>query len=83
MLATVGRGGYGTYFIFGSFCFSMFIFTWFFIPETKGISLERMDELFGEVPRAEAEYGSSRRVHDGSDSSINKREVRITAVEGK
>jgi hypothetical protein len=41
MLATVGRAGYGTYFIFGSFCFSMFIFTWFLIPETKGLSLER------------------------------------------
>lgn len=25
----------------------MFVFTWFFIPETKGISLERMDDLFG------------------------------------
>ena len=35
MLATVGKGGYGTYFIFGSFCFSMFIFAWF-LPETKG-----------------------------------------------
>ena len=28
----------------------MFIFTWFLIPETKGISLEKMDELFGAVP---------------------------------
>ena len=36
-----------TYFIFGSFCAAMFFFTWFFIPETKGISLERMDDLFG------------------------------------
>lgn len=25
----------------------MFIFVWFLIPETKGLSLERMDELFG------------------------------------
>ncbi|KKY14319.1 putative mfs quinate [Phaeomoniella chlamydospora] len=47
MLATMGKGGYGTYFLFGSFCFSMFIFTWFFIPETKGMSLEKMDDLFG------------------------------------
>lgn len=36
-----------TYFIFGSFCAAMFVFTWFFVPETKGISLERMDDLFG------------------------------------
>jgi sugar porter (SP) family MFS transporter len=41
MLATVGKAGYGTYFIFGSFCFSMFWFVWFLIPETKGMSLER------------------------------------------
>lgn len=25
----------------------MFVFVWFFIPETKGRSLESMDELFG------------------------------------
>ncbi|RDW70441.1 hypothetical protein BP5796_08838 [Coleophoma crateriformis] len=47
MLVTVGANGYGTYFIFGSFCFSMFFFVWFLIPETKGLSLERMDDLFG------------------------------------
>jgi hypothetical protein len=47
MLVTVGAHGYGTYFIFGSFCFSMFFFVWFLIPETKGMSLEKMDDLFG------------------------------------
>lgn len=25
----------------------MFFFVWFFVPETKGISLEAMDQLFG------------------------------------
>jgi len=25
----------------------MFFFVWFFIPETKGLSLEKMDDLFG------------------------------------
>ncbi|KAL7271225.1 hypothetical protein RUND412_006028 [Rhizina undulata] len=49
MMATVGKGGYGTYFIYGSFCFSMFTITWFFVPETKGVSLEKMDEIFGVV----------------------------------
>ncbi|KAI0006606.1 general substrate transporter [Xylariaceae sp. FL0662B] len=47
MLATVGAHGYGTYLIFGSFCVAMFFFVWFFIPETKGVSLEHMDQLFG------------------------------------
>ena len=49
MLQKVGRGGYGTYFIYGSFCFAMVGFVLLFIPETKGVSLERMDELFGVV----------------------------------
>ncbi|KAJ6113643.1 hypothetical protein N7523_006960 [Penicillium sp. IBT 18751x] len=47
MLATVGSNGYGTYIIFSCFCFSMGVFVWFFIPETKGMSLEKMDDLFG------------------------------------
>lgn len=47
MLQTVGSHGYGTYFIFGCFCACMVVIAWFFVPETKGVSLERMDELFG------------------------------------
>ncbi|KAF4467490.1 quinate transport [Fusarium albosuccineum] len=37
---------YGAYFIFGSINFTMAIVA-YWIPETKGISLERMDEVFG------------------------------------
>lgn len=37
----------GTFFLFGSFCAAMFFFVWFLIPETKGVSLEKMDGLFG------------------------------------
>ncbi|KAJ5487845.1 hypothetical protein N7530_002145 [Penicillium desertorum] len=63
MLATVGAHGYGTYIIFSCFCFSMCVFVWFFIPETKGLSLEKMDELFGvtqlvEHKNADAERAS-------------------------
>ncbi|KAF1941284.1 quinate permease [Clathrospora elynae] len=47
MMATVGKKGYGTFIIYGTFCFSMFIFVWFVIPETKGLSLEKMDDIFG------------------------------------
>ena len=48
MMVTVGgETGYGTYFIYGSFCFAMFVFTWLCVPETKGVSLEKMDEIFG------------------------------------
>lgn len=37
---------YGAYFVFGSVNFVMAIIA-FWLPETKGLSLERMDELFG------------------------------------
>jgi hypothetical protein len=37
----------GMFFLFGTFGWIMGAFVWFFIPETKGISLEKMDELFG------------------------------------
>ncbi|KAJ4326388.1 hypothetical protein N0V94_000063 [Neodidymelliopsis sp. IMI 364377] len=47
MMTTVGFNGYGTFLIYGTFCFSMFIFVWFLVPETKGLSLEKMDDLFG------------------------------------
>ncbi|EHY52824.1 hypothetical protein HRR83_007624 [Exophiala dermatitidis] len=47
MLDTVGAGGYGTYFIYGSFCFTIGVGAFFLVPETKGLTLERMDELFG------------------------------------
>lgn len=36
MLATEGRAGYGAFLTYGCFCFSMFFFVWFLIPETKG-----------------------------------------------
>lgn len=35
------------FFMFGSFCVLMGLFVWFFVPETKGMSLEKMDTLFG------------------------------------
>jgi hypothetical protein len=74
MLATVGNAGYGTYFIFGSFCFSMFFFTWFLIPETKGISLEKMDQLFGivENPKLVGEEASASRSSSGQKNTIHE-----------
>lgn len=47
MLQNMGPGGFGTYIFFASFCFAMAVFVWFFVPETKGLSLEDMNELFG------------------------------------
>lgn len=57
------------FFLFGSFCAIMGVFVWFFIPETKGLSLEKMDELFG------ADKDESRRsnVEKGRDSPASPR----------
>ncbi|RYP44146.1 hypothetical protein DL768_009381 [Monosporascus sp. mg162] len=38
--------GYGTYFVFASILMAMGAWACFFVPETKGISLEEMDALF-------------------------------------
>ncbi|KAF2148171.1 general substrate transporter [Myriangium duriaei CBS 260.36] len=46
MFNTLGPHGFGTYFLYGSFCFLMVLYAWAFVPETKGLSLEYMDELF-------------------------------------
>ncbi|KAM0277010.1 hypothetical protein ACHAQH_006194 [Verticillium albo-atrum] len=47
MLNSLGPGGFGTYLFFSAWCLVMTGFVWFFIPETKGLSLESMNELFG------------------------------------
>ncbi|KAF4984238.1 hypothetical protein FZEAL_526 [Fusarium zealandicum] len=52
MQKTMGPAGYGMFFMFGTFGFFMGLFVWFFVPETKGLSLEQMDELFGVVDNA-------------------------------
>lgn len=58
-----------TYLIFGSFCFIMFFFVWFFVPETKGISLEAMDKLFGVVENAPKDLGAPEVIDDHKAAS--------------
>ncbi|OCH87378.1 MFS monosaccharide transporter [Obba rivulosa] len=49
-LVNVGKGDAGlqvkVFFIWGSTCLGCFIFTYFCIPETKGLSLEQIDLLY-------------------------------------
>jgi len=40
--------GFGTFVFFGAFSFLGGIFIWLFVPETKGLSLEEMDNVFGD-----------------------------------
>lgn len=40
------------FFIWGGFCCICMAFVYFFIYETKGLSLEQVDELYAKIPKA-------------------------------
>ena len=40
------------FFVWGSFCFVCIAFIYFMVYETKGLSLEQVDELYGTVSQA-------------------------------
>lgn len=78
MFATLGRNGFGTYFVYGSFSFLMVIYAWFLVPETKGLSLEYMDQLF-EQGSARAKFSPPAMVgwdSEGSQLDGDKKEAR-------
>jgi MFS transporter, SP family, sugar:H+ symporter len=45
------------FFIWGGFCVICCFFVWFCIYETKGLSLEQVDELYAKVPNARQSRG--------------------------
>ncbi|KAI0106803.1 general substrate transporter [Daldinia grandis] len=48
--------GYGTYVLFGLLTFMGAGFIWFFVPETKRLTLEEMDVVFGSEGTAQADF---------------------------
>ncbi|KAI8980112.1 general substrate transporter [Trametes punicea] len=46
---------FGTFVFFGAFSFAGGLFIWLFVPETKGLTLEEMDEIFGSAGMAAGE----------------------------
>lgn len=44
----VASMNYGTFIFFGIMCFLAAAFIYFMVPETKGLTLEEMDEVFGD-----------------------------------
>ena len=77
MLNTVGAHGYGTYFFFGCFCFAMMVWVRIMLPETKGVSLERMDELFGEYKMEDVEdIGEAAKHREEKEKAVHVEEVR-------
>jgi len=52
-----GNLGAKVFFIWGSLCTACFIYAWFLIPETKGLSLEQVDRMLEETtPRTSAKW---------------------------
>ena len=41
--------GFGTYLFFAAFCFLAIVWAYFLVPETKGKTLEEMDDVFGDA----------------------------------
>ncbi|KAK3711692.1 hypothetical protein LTR37_009469 [Vermiconidia calcicola] len=79
MLATMGEGGYGAFITFSCFCFSMFVFVWFLVPETKGMHLEQMDDLFGVTELVKQMDAESNSISEkGSQSGRNRHVEEIT-----
>ncbi|KAI1109140.1 sugar transporter [Nemania sp. NC0429] len=52
----LNRIGYGTYILFGLLTFLGAGFIWFFVPETKRLTLEEMDVIFGSEGVAQADF---------------------------
>ncbi|KAH6615805.1 general substrate transporter [Chaetomium sp. MPI-SDFR-AT-0129] len=86
---------YGTYIIFGLLTYLGAAFIWFFVPETKRLTLEEMDVVFGSEGTAAADFermatinqeigltrllGTEGGVAAGSNSDVEKPRVDTTA----
>lgn len=44
-----GNLGARVFFIWGSLCVGCFVYAYFLVPETKGLSLEQVDRMFEET----------------------------------
>ncbi|KAK4549124.1 hypothetical protein LTR36_007581 [Oleoguttula mirabilis] len=53
--------GYGAYVFFAVSCLLSLLWTWFFVPETKGRTLEQMDQVFNDMS-SEAEEERRERI---------------------
>lgn len=52
-----GNLGAKVFYIWGSLCATAFVYTWFLIPETKGLTLEQVDKMLEETtPRTSAKW---------------------------
>ncbi|OGE56334.1 hypothetical protein PENARI_c003G03886 [Penicillium arizonense] len=86
MFATMG---YGVYFFFASLMICSIVFVYFLVPETKGIPLESMDQLFDIKPVwrahgrmvAQLREDEARFRHDVEESGISVGKIAAEQVE--
>ncbi|KAI0018588.1 putative hexose transport-related protein [Xylariomycetidae sp. FL0641] len=67
----LNRIGYGTYILFGLLTFMGAAFIWFCVPETKRLTLEEMDVIFGSEGAAQADFERMEEIN---------REIGLTAM---
>ncbi|KAI0400606.1 general substrate transporter [Xylaria palmicola] len=64
--------GAKVFYIWGSLCACAFVYTWFLVPETKGLTLEQVDEMLEETtPRTSARW-EPRITHESEKSYEDK-----------
>lgn len=73
------------FFIWGGCCFVCIAFVYFMIYETKGLTLEQVDELYAEVSDARQSVGwvptiTFREIQEGEKKGIEQVEVEASAV---
>ena len=71
------------FFVWGSCCFVCIIFVWLMIYETKGLSLEQVDELYAKVKYAWKSPGFQPTVsfQEVKDTGVDARRVSLTEAE--
>jgi ABC-type molybdate transport system permease subunit len=58
------------FFIWGGLCTAAFVYTFFLVPETKGLSLEQVDQMMAETtPRTSAAWKPT---HTFAENSLEK-----------
>ena len=80
--SAVNHIGYRTFIMFGCFCFGMGFFVFFFIRETKNMTLEDMDILFGTIDEAQRRADVEQVLHKGALAEELDTEHREAAAKG-
>ena len=75
-----GNADLGTkvFYVWGSTCFCCIVFAYFCIPETKGLSLEQIDQLYKNVAPINSVAYRKRLLAEGGDLSEPKGEPTTT-----